>query len=265
MPETTKQLYEHLRVIEQWERDQRDIWFFEKILRIPFVILDKLTPQFVQRKIAQALDELGSFVQSGGKYLTSPQATFRILNVTSFEQLQQLPLSIMIQAADYYRTKRKRLAMMQGATLGFGGVFTLLIDIPAVIGLSLKVIQETAVCYGYDPHVKNERIFAVKVLQFSASDLVGKQAILAELSSFEQETARKQTMSQLQGWREVIMTYRDNYGWKKMFKAIPIVSVLFGAWMNRSTIHDVAEAADMMYRKRRVLAKLERELQVKGV
>ena len=126
------------------------------------------------------------------------------------------------------------------------------------MGLSLKTLQEIAICYGYDPKEKNERIFIVKCMQFVSSDIVGKKAVLEELAAFAQEGTDKQAFSQLQGWQEVIATYRDNFGWKKLLQMIPIAGIIFGAYVNKSTVQDVAEAGKMLYRKRRILDKIEK-------
>lgn len=64
-------------------------------------------------------------------------------------------------------------------------------------------------------------------------------------------------MSQLQGWREVVYTYRDQFGWKKMMQLIPVAGVIFGAFTNRSAVLDVAEAGSMLYKKRRIMERLQ--------
>jgi hypothetical protein len=93
-------------------------------------------------------------------------------------------------------------------------------------------------------------------MQFASSDIVGKKAILEELSACDKASRANQMMSQLQGWREVVAVYRDNFGWKKLFQMIPVAGMVFGAFINRGMLNDVAEAAVMLYRKRRVLIKL---------
>jgi hypothetical protein len=172
----------------------------------------------------------------------------------TIEQIADVPLSVMNQVAEQNKAHHTNFATAQGATTGFGGVFTLAIDIPMVLGTSLKVLQEMAITYGYDPKIKEERIFVVKCMQFSSSDFVGKQAILKELTEMSTE---HEAISKLQGWREVILSYRDNYGWKKLFQLVPILGMLVGAVINRYTIQDVAEAGKMLYQKRRALAKLQ--------
>ncbi|MDF2719287.1 MAG: hypothetical protein K0R28_6212 [Paenibacillus sp.] len=266
--ETKQQLEKELESIVRWERDQKDLWFWEKLGRIPFMLLDKLTPQAIQKKIGQAIDELGSYVQTGGRYLVSEKSMLASLERTAREtgyegvtvatvaQAGELPLAVMDRAADRLAESRKKIAAVQGATTGFGGLFTLAVDIPALLGLSLKVLQETAICYGFDPNDPRERVFIVKCLQFSSSDIVGKKAVLEEIAVFDSGTNGKQLASQLQGWREVITTYRDNFGWKKLFQIVPVAGMLFGALLNKSTVNDVAEAGKMMYRKRRIVRRL---------
>lgn len=264
-------LLAELKTIEKWEQDQKGIWFWERIGRLPFKLLDKITPAFVQKKIGILLDELGQFVQTGGQYLTQEKLIFKRLQKQSnqhqltIEDISTLPLSIMDEVSKNLKANRGNLATIQGATTGVGGIFTLAIDIPVLLGLSLKTLQEIAITYGYDPNDREERIFIVKCLQFSSADIVGKQAILNELSSFykRKEITNNEMISQLQGWREVVYTYRDQFGWKKLLQMVPIAGILFGAITNRSMINDLSEVGIMLYRKRRILEKLnetEKEL-----
>jgi hypothetical protein len=260
-----------LQEIEAWERDQKDIWFWEKLGRLPFMLLDKVTPKYIQEKLGQAVDEIGSYIQNGGKYLISVRSVIDRMQrnaeiegsysinsdeLLTIEQVASMPLAVMNRSAEQLSSSRSTLATLQGATTGIGGIFTLAVDIPAILGLSLKIVQEIAICYGFDPNRKEERVFAVKVMQFASSDIVGKQAILQELSLYDKEGKSNQMISQLQGWREVVNVYRDNFGWKKLFQMIPVAGMLFGAFINRGMLNDVAEAATMLYRKRRISIKL---------
>ncbi|MEC0211269.1 EcsC family protein [Paenibacillus ehimensis] len=271
-PDTKEELRQALADITAWENSQKDLWFWEKLGRLPFQLLDRITPKALQNKLAQAMDEVGSFVQTGGQYLISEKSVLDQLNrqlasrsdaseptlagAHTLDEVASLPLAVMDGAADEFARSRTLFATAQGATTGFGGIFTLAIDIPAILGLSLKVLQEMAMVYGYDPNDKRERVFVIKCLQFASSDIVGKKAVLEELADFDNEHRQRDAISQLQGWREVVMIYRDNFGWKKLFQLVPVAGMIFGAVLNRSTLQDVAEAGKMLYRKRRVLERL---------
>lgn len=262
--ESKQILKNELSKIEAWEKSQSGLWFWERIGRIPFKILDKLTPKFIHEKIGLLLDEIGSYIQTGGKYLVQEKAIFKLVEkksntpIESISDIKQIPLHSMIEASHEHAEKWAKVATVQGATTGIGGIFTLAVDIPALLGMSLKTLQEIAIIHGFDPKEKDERIFIIKCLQFSSADVVGKQAILKELSTFYQgRNSSTEMMSQLQGWREVVYTYRDQFGWKKLLQMIPIAGMIFGAISNRSMIHDLTETGNMLYRKRIILERLQ--------
>jgi hypothetical protein len=264
--ESNEQLLAELKKIEKWEKDQKGLWFWERLTRLPFKMLDKLTPKFVQDKIGNLLDELGSYLQSGGQYLSSEKNVFRFIEkktsrvIGQLEDLQNIPIEVMKQASLELAAQRKKAAAIQGASTGIGGIFTLAIDIPAILGLSLKTLQDIAIIHGYDPKDKRERVFIIKCLQFSSADVVGKQAILNELSQFDNSDGEsREILSQLQGWREVTLTFTEQFGWKKLLQMVPIAGILFGAFANRSMVSDLAETGTMLYQKRRILERLKGE------
>lgn len=254
-----------LKEIEKWEKDQQKVWFWEKLSRLPFQMLDKLTPAFIQKKIGVLLDEMGHYIQSGGVYLTSEKGIIHQFqtkcadeSIQRIEDIEKAPIEIMDAISEQMGKNRTNLATVQGATTGVGGMFTLAVDIPAVLGLSLKTLQDIAVTYGYDPKNKEERVFIIKCLQLNSADVVGKKSILKELMSYHASEGKHENMiSQIQGWREVVYNYRDSFGWKKLFQLVPIAGILFGAASNRSQLKGIAETGIMQYRKRRILTRLE--------
>ena len=263
--ETHEELMRALQETEKWEREQKDLWFWEKLGRLPFVLLDRLTPKMIRDKMGQAIDEMVSYVETGGRYLIrESEITNRFAAKTggkerTAEQVGQLPLRVMDEVARDVSKARTQFATVQGAATGIGGIFTLAIDIPVLLGLSLKVLQEMALCYGYNPNDKQERLFIIKCMQFTSSDIVGKKAILEDLAEYSNPDKSRQVFAQMQGWREVLLVQTENYGWKKLFQMIPIAGILFGAYLNRKTIEETAEVARNLYRKRKILERLELE------
>ncbi|WP_374702979.1 EcsC family protein [Peribacillus deserti] len=263
--ETKEELLKELDTIKKWEDEQGGLWFWDRIGRLPFKILDKITPAFIHKKMGSLLDEIGGYIQSGGRYLISKERLFSRIEqstgkpLTSLSDIHSLPIKSLDKVTSELVGQRKKLAAFQGASTGIGGMFTLALDIPAILAISLKTLQEIAIIYGYDPNEKSERIFIVKCLQFSSADIVGKRAILNSLKehSSPSDDASGEMMSQLQGWREVVYTYRDAFGWKKFFQMVPVAGLVFGAITNRSMIKDLAETGTMLYKKRRILERLE--------
>jgi len=263
--ENQEQLITYLQEIEAWEKDQKGLWFWERLGRIPFKILDKMTPAFIQQKLALLVDELGSYIQSGGKYLINEQAMIQKIrknssnqNIFTIADIGNIPLEEMIALSDKLQKERVKLATVQGASTGFGGIFTLAIDIPFILGMALKTLQKIGIIHCNVPNDKMERIFIVKCLQFTSADIGDKEAILEELSSMHNSNNVSEKMiSQLQGWQEVFFTYRDQMGWKKLFQMVPVAGMIFGAYANKGMMQDVAETGIMLYRKRRIYEKLK--------
>ncbi len=265
--ETRAQLEQELQQITKWEKEQNGTSWLDKIGRIPFAVLDRLTPKFIRDKLGVAINEIGRFIQTGGTYLISPKGIMKKIAKASGQpdaelkpkDVARLPLRIMDETALDLSRSRSNLAAIEGAASGVGGIFTIAADIPAMIGISLKVLQEIALCYGYYPSDPQERLFILKCLQFASSDVVGKKAVLQELANFEQADTGKEVFSQIRGWHEVVTTYRDNFGWRKLFQAVPVAGILFGSVVNKNSLDSIAEAGRMLYRKRRIIERM-REL-----
>ncbi|MFC7391767.1 EcsC family protein [Scopulibacillus cellulosilyticus] len=255
--ESVNQLRQELKKINRWERDQERMHIWEKIGRLPFWILDRMTPAFIQRRLNQLIGEISRFVDYGGRYLVKEKNIYNLYHVQGLKDIQSHPISEMDEKARILLQKRARFAQIQGATTGFGGFFTLVADIPILLGTSLKVLQEMALIYGYDPKNHTERIFIIKCLQFAFSEAIGKRAVLRELKDFQLEKSNEQAMSQLQGWREVFNTYREHISWKKLFQTLPLAGAIIGSTMNKGMITNVAETGQMMYKKRRIIERLK--------
>jgi len=274
-------LDQELEQILKWEKEQKDLFIWDKIGRLPFAMLDKVMPKVIKQKIGDALNEVGQYVQNGGKFLVQKKKVAKLLQeeakksgysmtdytyrleedaeaegTAKIHSVEHLPLEVLDRVADNITESRTKFAAAQGAATGIGGIVTIAADIPMVMGLSLKVLQEMALCYGYDPDDPQERIFIVKCLQFSSADIVGKKAIIDELAEYDNPDKQVQVVSQMQGWREVFNSYSESFGWKKLFQLIPIAGMVFGSVSNKNTIRDVAEAGKMLYKKRLILQRL---------
>lgn len=262
--ETKEQLQDYLLEIEKWGEDQKGLFFWEKLGRLPFKVIDKLTPKFLQEKIGILVNELGSYIQTGGKYLISENGMIKKIKkstsypIETIDDIAKMPIEDMTEMSHQLQSERSKLATVQGASTGFGGIFTLVIDIPLILGMALKTLQEIAIIHGYDPNEKQERVFIVKCLQFASADIVGKEAILKELANMHhsKNDGPESMISQLKGWQEVFFTYRDQFGWKKLLQMVPVAGMIFGAFVNKGMIEDVSEAGMMLYRKRRINERL---------
>lgn len=258
--ETREQLQNMLKEIEKWEKEQKDLFIWEKIGRLPFAILDKLTPKVIHQKLDLLLNEVAKYIDNGGQYLANAEKTKENIQKRleknnkeyHVEELSTLSIEEMEKLAKELSEENAKEAKLQGFATGIGGIFTLALDIPMMLGLTLKTLQEVALSFGYDPTKEEERLFIIKCMQYSSSDIVGKKAILEELTNSDKD----QSLSKLRGWKEVAMNYRDTFGWKKLFQMIPIAGMIFGGFINKQAIEDVSETGIMLYKKRKTMERL---------
>lgn len=155
----------------------------------PLQTIGQIDTGFHSEKLGVMLDEIGSYIQNGGKYLTKEahilsklRAKNPEVNITALEDVSGIPLHIMDSVSQEIKNSGSKLATVQGATTGIGGIFTIAIDIPLLLGMSIKTLQDIAITYGFNPSDRQERIFIIKCLQFTTSDVVGKKVLLNELS-----------------------------------------------------------------------------------
>lgn len=84
-----------------------------------------------------------------------------------------------------------------------------------------------------------------------------EKAILQDLRQYDQNDQTYQRVaSQIQGWREVVYSYRDTFAAKKLLQMVPAAGIIFGASANRSALESIAETGIMLYKKRRILKRM---------
>lgn len=66
-------LQKELQNIEAWEKEQKQVFFWEKLSRLPFMLLDKVTPKLIRDKLGDLLGEMGRFMQTAWAISRSAQ------------------------------------------------------------------------------------------------------------------------------------------------------------------------------------------------
>jgi hypothetical protein len=129
-------------------------------------------------------------------------------------------------------------------------------DAIAVLAASSRVSAEIAAYYGYDVELPHEQVRAAGVLGVGLAPQAGKAAAYQELNKLVQALARRQTWEELNKnvmtkvIRAVFRRFGVRLAQKKLGQAVPVVGILVGAGLNATTIGNVAEAAEMVYRER---------------
>ncbi len=159
----------------------------------------------------------------------------------------------------------------EGGAAGAIGLFGLAADVPALLAVSLRVIQQIGICYGYDMKLRREQEYVMHVLQVSStSSLKAKVEVLASLKQLEQillkvswrqmgeALARKEIsrLSLLAAMRQFAQRLGVQLTRRKALQIVPLLGAVVGASFNGLFVNDTGRAAYMIYRRRRI-AELE--------
>ena len=152
-----------------------------------------------------------------------------------------------------------------GNLVGVGAVVaTTAADAALVIGMSSRVVSETATYYGFDTQNPDEQLFASGVLgvAFSGKDTVQKQVAMTQLYRLMGDIARRKTVDQIFSGHVVAQALKQVYSkmgtkltQRKLAQAVPVIGIGMGAGMNAKTLSHVADTANRMYLKRFLIEK----------
>jgi len=80
------------------------------------------------------------------------------LVVSDFRYMHQVPLARLDAIAQTLIRDTERLALLEGAGFGLGGMVTLIPDAGLLTFLTLRLIQKLCLLYGFEHHGQNERL-----------------------------------------------------------------------------------------------------------
>jgi hypothetical protein len=174
-----------------------------------------------------------------------------------------------LEARDQVAMKSLRLhvaaAGVEGTALGFGGLATILADIPVFMGIALRSIHDIATAYGYPVDSEEERRFVMMTLAAVSADgmsekrnamialgVVGKELRTGTWKSIDNLLAAMLTGPLLEsiGVKELAKRFGINLTKKKAAQLIPVAGAVVGGSMNAIMLNEIAHTAYMVYRRR---------------
>ena len=140
----------------------------------------------------------------------------------------------------------KKVAGIEGAGTGAGGIFLGLVDFPLLISIKMKFLFEAAAVYGFDTDEIGERLFILHIFLLAFSGEEKRKETLVIMENWEQH---KQLIGEMD-WREFQQEYRDYIDLVKMFQMIPGIGAVVGAVANYNLLDQLGETAMNSYRMR---------------
>lgn len=217
-------------------------------------LVEKVVPQKAIEGALVAFDKVAEFLTDTGDVI-------RDGSVSKVEELQVKGLKLSDELANSVHNWALAIAGTEGAATGATGLPGLIVDVPALITMSLRVIHKIGVCYGFEVRNEVDRNFVLGVLSAASANTMKEKmsalVLLQKINVFVAKTAWNVMAKNKTCIAAAIIAIKNlakqlgiNLTKRKVAQAIPVIGGTVGAVVNVAFINDVAWAARRMYQER---------------
>lgn len=183
-------------------------------------------------------------------------------DVGSLDDIRALDLEVIDRALDGLELKYKSLAGAEGAASGMAGAVGIVPDIVALVALNLRAAGEFATYCGFDITTREERLYALQILDLVAGPGDHPKHIAFEPAvRLAKKAAQKQGAQFVEqlGFNEAVERLARAIGihltGRKLGQVVPVAGAAVGAGLNVLYTARVCQAAFHLYRERFLVAK----------
>jgi hypothetical protein len=202
------------------------------------------------------------------QFLTDTNDIKRDGGVNTIDELRHKDLQLSDKLANQIHNWANGVATAEGMAAGTTGLIGMVVDIPALITMSMRVIHKIGLCYGYECNTEADKKFILAIMSAAGANTIEEKAIsvstLQSMSVVISKTTWKKMAEKAAqekwGIEAAILAIRSlakrlgiNLTKRKALQAIPVVGAGVGAAMNLAFINDVAWAARRTFQERWVL------------
>jgi uncharacterized protein (DUF697 family) len=196
--------------------------------------VNELIPEKVHEVVTESIKKMTQAALVGSDFLTPAKDVSSL----SLEEREKL-------VSDKIK-KYKKMAALEGAGTGAGGIFLGLADFPLLLSIKMKFLFEAATLYGFDVKKYEERLFILHVFQLAFSGDEHRQRIYHIIKYWDREKERLIDVD----WRVFQQEYRDYIDFAKMLQLVPGIGAFVGAVANYNLLEHLGETAMNCYRLR---------------
>lgn len=174
--------------------------------------------------------------------------------------LEQVPVGILDEAARECIQFNIGAGCITGGVSGLLGLGGLLMDLPLLYGALFRLVQETAICYGYRIDNPEEKLYVTKILELGhIPDETSRRSTVTELHTLHTAIRGGVSLNQIErlglsrGLCELAGRIGLIYSRRKIIAALMIAGGITGAGMNYLLAREVSRAAYHTYRKRFIM------------
>ena len=144
----------------------------------------------------------------------------------------------------------KKLAVIEGAGTGSGGILLGLSDFPLLLGIKIKMLYDLAAIYGCNTANYKERIYLLSVFELAFSSPQHIPEVFSRIQHWEKY---KRTLPEDWShfdWYHFQQEYRDYLDISKLLQLLPLIGAPVGAYVNHKLVNQLGETAIQAYRMR---------------
>jgi hypothetical protein len=174
-----------------------------------------------------------------GKFLLQIRAAYG-LPVSSFQGLYTVEVGLLDDMAERIIAGGMKVAAVEGAGLGLGGIVTIVPDLSILAGITLRMIQKLSLIYGFEYSTDDEMaelwIAAASAAGVDISrELLEKEVVNRFVPKVIQRIAAQASAEAVEKWSG---------------RLIPLVSSVIGAGLNYYFVRTWGERARKHFRER---------------
>jgi len=232
---------------------------------------NQLIPSDVQNKMAEMVQNVMDKLQTASNWTVSEKIIIQDVqqyapHIQTIKDIKTVSIQDLDSVSQEYLKSNKLASAMQGLGTGLLGWVGLIADLPAFFVVSMRLIHQVSLCYGYSKEGENsefEMDYMLHVFKVAtASSTVEKQQALSALKDLETDFYQEQEPSDdplikhvtkriavglsSKLIQEIIMQILE----RKAIAMIPGVGALLNSGFNYLYMQDIGKTAFMLYRQR---------------
>ncbi|MFD1739124.1 EcsC family protein [Bacillus salitolerans] len=230
-------------VYEKEALQETMIWFkklqkkeniLKRVSKTAQTSIQKLIPEKVHVMMTDSIKQMVEVTLTTNEYIPSKQ-----FNPT-------LPLkemeTIVFERQKYFQ----RLAAVEGAGTGAGGIFLGMADFPLLLAIKMRFLFEIGSIYGFQTKNYDERLFILNIFQLAFSSEAQKESLVERIKGWDEKEQHREQID----WRIWQQDYRDYIDLVKLFQLVPGIGAAVGAVANYQLLTHLGETAKHCYRIR---------------
>lgn len=232
---------------------------------------NQLIPNDVQNKIAEIVQNVMDKLQTASNWTVSEKMIIQDIqqyapHVQTIQDLKTVSIQDLDSVSQEYLKSNKLASAVQGLGTGLLGWVGLIADLPAFFMVSMRLIHQTSLCYGYSKEGENEAFETSYMLHVfkvaTASSMIEKQQALSALKDLETDFYQEQEPSDDPLVKHVTKKFAVGLSTKlvqeiimqilqrKAIAMVPGVGALLNSGFNYLYMQDIGKTAFMLYRQR---------------